>query len=264
MQQLRAAHVARQPFHIALLDYLMPDMDGEQLGRRIKSDPALCDTALVMMTSGSQRGDAPRFFSAGAVACLIKPVVRPSQLMDALVHAWATHKASKPANLLVAATHGERVSPAGSTHSPHAPMAKYRVLLAEDNCINQKLAVAMLQKLGCRVDVAATGQEAVAMASHLPYDIIFMDCHMPELDGYEATAAIRCWEKAQTTDRTWRRPIIAVTANAMQGDREKCLEAGMDDYISKPIRREELQRVLEQWVPGSELAGVSSHDGPLG
>ena len=117
--------------------------------------------------------------------------------------------------------------------------AGIRVLVAEDNIVNQKVASKLLEKFGCRVDVAANGEEAVRMAEDLPYALILMDCQMPEMDGYEATAAIRKMEKDT--------PIIALTANAMEGDREKCLAAGMDDYLPKPINPEALNEMLDKW-----------------
>jgi CheY-like chemotaxis protein/HPt (histidine-containing phosphotransfer) domain-containing protein len=124
------------------------------------------------------------------------------------------------------------------------------VLLVEDNAVNQKLAVRLLEKLGCRVDLAGNGREAVDMLVTLPYDLVFMDCQMPEMDGYEATRLIRASETAAA-----RVPIVAMTANAMRGDREKCLEAGMDDYIAKPIRAPELAAMLERWITCRELPG---------
>jgi CheY-like chemotaxis protein len=126
-----------------------------------------------------------------------------------------------------------------------------RVLLAEDNVVNAKLAVRLLERLGCRVDVASNGHEALKMVQSIPFDIVFMDCQMPEMDGFEATRAIRAWERTSRTAASpaTRLPIVALTANAMQGDRERCLTAGMDDYITKPLARSDLARVLEASKP---------------
>jgi CheY-like chemotaxis protein len=121
------------------------------------------------------------------------------------------------------------------------------MLVVEDNAVNQRMAVRMLEKLGCRVDVAANGLEAVETVGRLKYDLVFMDCQMPEMDGYEATAEIRRRE-----DASGHTLIIAMTAHTMQGDREKCLKAGMDDYIVKPIKKERLLEIMEKWIPGLE------------
>lgn len=120
-----------------------------------------------------------------------------------------------------------------------------RILVAEDDIVNQKVAVRMLEKLGCRVDVAANGLEALEASIQIPYALIFMDCHMPEMDGYKATSAIRRHE-SRTGSHI---PIVAMTANAMQGDREQCLAAGMDDYVSKPVKSEDLLAILQKWSP---------------
>src|SRR5262249_20610177 len=132
-----------------------------------------------------------------------------------------------------------------------------RVLLAEDNIVNAKLATRLLERLGCRVDIANNGMEALKMGQSIPVDIVFMDCQMPGMDGFEATRAIRAWERSSRVGAlivgpaTTRLPIVALTANAMQGDRERCLEAGMDDYITKPLSRRDLARVLEGTRPQS-------------
>jgi CheY-like chemotaxis protein len=133
---------------------------------------------------------------------------------------------------------------------PSTPAGKFKhahVLVVEDNIVNQKLATKMLEILGCSVDVAANGIEAVGMIKKLSYDLVFMDCQMPEMDGYEATAEIRRYE-----DTSKHTPIIAMTAHTMVGDREKCLEAGMDDYISKPIKKEAVSEMMKKWASSRE------------
>ena len=136
-----------------------------------------------------------------------------------------------------------------STHTDAQSGTKPRLLLVEDNAVNQKVACKMLEKLGYRVDVAGNGQEAVAAHERSPYPLIFMDCQMPEMDGFEATALIRKME-----GQSAHTPIVAMTANAMQGDRERCLAAGMDDYVAKPIRPKDLQTVLDTWLGNHHTA----------
>jgi len=239
LRAARAAQEAGEPYQVALLDYLMPDMDGEMLSRTMKADPALRNIALIMITSGSRRADAERILAAGCAAYLVKPVVRPSQLLDAIQRALGTsakaaNRRPAPRVELEAAEEGASVPAAPTCH----------VLLAEDNAVNHRLASHLLKKLNCRVDIATNGREAVSMARKIRYDCVFMDCHMPEMDGYEATAELRRSE----FEGTARMPIVALTANAMSGDRDRCLAAGMDDYISKPVKIEDLQAALDHWV----------------
>ncbi len=238
LQKLRGAHTAGQPFHVALLDYLMPEMDGEMLGREMQRDPALRSTAMIMLTSGSQRGDAQRLLAAGFSAYLTKPVVRPALLLEAISRAANLVAPARPAAV--------RPSVAQPPVPPGAPPVHRRVLLVEDNRTNQLLAELFLKKLNCTVDLASDGREAIGMVRQLPYDCIFMDCQMPEMDGFEATLEIR----RLGADR--RVPIIALTADVMAADRERCIAAGMDDYISKPLHLDDLRRALERWaMPGA-------------
>ena len=246
MRALRETQAARDPYQIAILDYYLPDMDGESLGRMIKDDPALRETLLVMLTSVGQRGDAKRVSEAGFSAYLVKPV-SPSQLLDALSTVLGTYKEGISTTLITRHTLAEsqtvKAVPVPKQEKPiHA-----RILVVEDNVVNQRLAMRMLEKRGCRVDVAANGLEAVEMVERLKYDLVFMDCQMPEMDGYEATAEIRRRE-----DASKHTLIIAMTAHTMQGDREKCLKAGMDDYIAKPIKKESLFEMMEKWMPRQE------------
>ncbi len=236
---LRTVSQTGDPYQVAIVDFMMPDMDGETLGRTIKADPLLRDTRLVMLSSAGLRGDFARFRDAGFAAYLTKPV-KPSLLFDAL--AAVCDLRSPEGGPLVVTRH--RVIEARALSNLAAPEPpRYRVLLVEDNTVNQKVAGRLLEKLRCRVDLAANGKEALEMWERLPYDLIFMDCQMPEMDGLEATRAIRQREGSRV-----RIPIVAMTANAMQGDRELCLESGMDDYLSKPVKSTDLQSMLESWA----------------
>jgi len=240
LARLRASHDG-QPYALAPIDLLMPDMDGLALARTMQTDPALAAVRLVLLTSFSQRGHGQEARQAGIAAYLTKPL-HPSQLHDCLV-------------LVLGTPEGTPAIPLITQHSVAEAQAllRARVLVAEDNIVNQKVAARMLEKLGCRVDVAANGLEAVQAVTHITYDLVFMDCQMPEMDGYAATATIRARE-AQIHGHL---PIIAMTANAMQGDREKCLAAGMDDYVSKPVKAEQLRAMLQKWATPSASAGAT-------
>jgi signal transduction histidine kinase/CheY-like chemotaxis protein len=243
MRALRETQAARDPYQIAILDYYLPDMDGESLGRMIKDDPALRETLLVMLTSRGQRGDAKRVSEVGFSAYLVKPV-SPSQLLDALSTVLGTYKEGISTTLITRHTLAESQTAKAVLVPKQEKPIHARILVVEDNVVNQRMAMMMLEKLGCRVDVAANGLEAVEMVERLKYDLVFMDCQMPEMDGYEATAEIRRRE-----DASKHTLIIAMTAHTMQGDREKCLKAGMDDYIAKPIKKESLFEMMEKWMP---------------
>ncbi|MCG3196541.1 MAG: Sensor histidine kinase RcsC [bacterium] len=234
LAKLREAVERGAPFEVAIVDMQMPIMDGETLGRRIKGDPDLKDIPLVMMTSIGQRGDASRMKEIGFAAYLTKPVKR-AQLFDCLttiasLRAAGESLAEKP----IITRHTLREGTTGP---------KLRILLAEDNRTNQLVALKILENIGYRADAVANGLEAIGALELAPYDLVLMDVQMPELDGLEATRRIRAAD-SNVLDR--QIPIVAMTAHAMQGDREACLESGMDDYISKPINREELSRVIER------------------
>ena len=229
LKLMRAAVQRNEPFNLVVLDLMMPGMDGFELARRIKSDPAIADVHLVMLTSFGERGDATRSRELGIAAYLTKPV-RQSQLFDCLakvISANSSRQETKPPAVV-------------TKHSlAEAKMSNKRLLLAEDNAVNQKVALRQLQKLGYRADAVANGREAIEALGRIPYDLVLMDCQMPEMDGYEATAEIRRREGG--LKHTW---IVAMTANALEGDRAKCLAAGMDDYVSKPVKVEDLGAVL--------------------
>jgi CheY-like chemotaxis protein len=249
LELMRKASREGKPYGMAIIDYQMPEMDGELLGREIKRDPYLECVTLVMLTSVGRQGDAKRLEAAGFAGYLLKPV-RYTQLYGVLVTVWgAGQHAEKPRELVTRHT----VAEAGYRDTkPIAQAARVeerataRALVAEDNAVNQRLAKAIIERLGWQVDLAGNGREAVEMLGNAAYDLIFMDCQMPELDGYEATREIR---KKLSSDQ--HVPIIAMTAHAMPGDREKCFEAGMDDYVAKPIRPNIIKEVLARWGPHS-------------
>jgi signal transduction histidine kinase/CheY-like chemotaxis protein/HPt (histidine-containing phosphotransfer) domain-containing protein len=225
---------AAEPFHIAILDMMMPGLNGLDLARAIKSDPGIASVRLVLLTSVGLRGDAAEARRAGIEAYLSKPV-RQSELYDCL------------ATLLGKAA-GDTALVTRHTLSEARARFEGRVLLVEDNAVNQEVMLQMLQGLGCRVDVAGDGREALEALSRASYDLVLMDCQMPRMDGFEATAAIRQREAGATEAR--RTPIVALTAHAMAGDRERCLAAGMDDYLTKPLRQDALRASLMRWLRG--------------
>ena len=240
---LHASVAAGKPFDVALLDMEMPGMDGLQLARAILADAELPPIPLVLLTSSGVRGSANEAREAGIAAFLTKPV-RQSRLYDALAIVMSSR--SPDPEMVTRNT----ISEARSRTRP-------RLLLAEDNLVNQQVAVAMLNKIGYRVDVVAHGAEAVVALSQLPYGAVLMDCQMPVMDGYECAREIR---RRESNDRI---PIIAMTAGAMRGDRERCLEAGMDDYIAKPICMEALEATLRRWV-GDEEPATEAAAAPAG
>ncbi|OGR93799.1 MAG: hypothetical protein A2V88_05275 [Elusimicrobia bacterium RBG_16_66_12] len=225
--ELKRAAAAGQPYGLVLIDARMPGMDGLELARAIRADGALSSARLIMMTSMGVAAPPQDALGAGAESCLIKPV-RQAPLLDAIVNA-----VSKSAPIPFKAAAG----------APPAPARRGRILLAEDNDINRVLAWHMLAKLGYEADIVANGSEAIRAAQSADYAVILMDVHMPEMDGFAATAAIR-----GLGGRFKAIPIIAVTADAMSGDHEKCVKAGMNDYLSKPFSIEALDKTLARWL----------------
>ncbi|MFQ6096531.1 MAG: response regulator [Armatimonadota bacterium] len=234
---LRAAAACGRPYSVALVDMCMPHMDGERFGRLVKADAVLRDTALVLLTSAGRRGDAQRARDIGFAAYLPKPV-RRSLLYDCLVELVSLRNRE-------ADRHAERPPELITRHGLADKARRLRVLVAEDNPVNQKLATKLLEKRGHHVVAVSNGAEALAALEREQFDIVCMDVQMPEMDGFETTAAIREREKGAGR----RTPIIAMTAHVMKGDRERCLRAGMDDYVGKPIRPDELFAAIERVRP---------------
>src|ERR1700687_4895200 len=225
---LREAHTLGKTFSLILLDAHMPEMDGFALAESIRANPDWNTATIMMLTSGGQYGDAKRCRELGVAAYLTKPIGQ-EELLNAILNAL------QPAPT-------EQISPPLVTrHSLRESGTHLNILLAEDNAVNQALAVRLLEKRGYSVTVAGNGKEALALLEKDSFDLILMDVQMPEMDGFAATAAIREKEKSSGAHL----PIIAMTAHAMVGDRDRCLEAGMDDYISKPIHPELLAKLLK-------------------
>ncbi len=248
LAQLRQAQQQQSPYDLAILDLEMPGMNGLDLARAIRAVPELASLPLVLLSPFSQRGLEEEAHQAGITACVYKPV-RLRHLYDSI--AVAMRQKPNPTAGAERRTHPSADQLQG--------LFAARVLVVEDNVVNQKIATRMIEKLGCRVDIAANGHEAINAIANRSYALVFMDCQMPELDGFTATAMIRESE----VEGEGRLPIIAMTANAMQGDRERCLEAGMDDYVGKPVQFEDLIDVLQKWLPHADVnaetgEGVSS------
>ncbi len=235
LSMLKLAAEGDDPYDVAILDMQMPGTDGLELARAIKADPALFGTRLVLLASFGDRGETRRAREVGISAYLTKPV-RPSQLYDTLATVMGAPKG--------VVQEEEMPIVSGHTNLEGRSRTRARLLVAEDNAVNQKVAAKMLESLGYRVDVVSNGLEAVNALAHIPYEAILMDCHMPEMDGYEATREIRRREE-KTGHHT---PVIALTASAMRGDRELAAEAGMDDYVTKPAKKEALEETLTKWV----------------
>jgi signal transduction histidine kinase/PleD family two-component response regulator len=234
IQKIRQAAEANDKFNVAIIDMQMPDMDGQTLGQKIKEDPLIKNTVMVMLTSIGQRGDAAEAKKAGFAAYLSKPV-KGSHLFNCLVTLFGKGKGFSDDN----------DSPELITRFTLKAMAKLKakILLAEDNIVNQKIVEHLIKKMGFKITSVPNGKEAVNELENRSYDLVLMDVQMPVMDGFEATRIIRdSQSKVQYHDI----PIVALTAHAMTGDREKCIEAGMDEYIAKPINTEMLADAISK------------------
>jgi signal transduction histidine kinase/CheY-like chemotaxis protein len=233
LAELGAAREAGTPYGLVLTDMHMPGMDGFKLVERIRQKPELGTATIMMLSSAGHRGDAERCQELGVSAYLLKPI-RQSELREAIARVLGA-KEQKGAIPLITRY---------SLQDAREPASSLRILLAEDNLVNQRLATRLLEKRGHFVVVAGNGREAVTAFERESFDLVLMDLQMPEMDGFEATTEIREKEKATGSHL----PIVALTAHAMKGDREKCLAGGMDGYLTKPIRPQELDELLESYV----------------
>jgi PAS domain S-box-containing protein len=230
VEVVKAAQEHGTRFDLALVDLHMPDIDGLGLARRITDDPSLAPMPMVLLTSSAQRGQAAEARAAGMAGILAKPL-RQSQLYDTI------------ATVLGRRDVDTEEAPAPAARAPHVGAPVGRVLVAEDNRVNQLVASGILRGLGYEVEIVADGEAAVSAVLASRYDAVLMDCQMPGVDGYEATERIRALQSGDT-----RTPIIALTASAMTVDRDRCIAAGMDDYVSKPVTRETLEAAMARWV----------------
>jgi two-component system sensor histidine kinase/response regulator len=241
LTEISAAHSSGAPYNLILTDMHMPKMDGFNLVETIKGQSHPSTATIMMLTSGGQRGDAARCSELGIAAYLLKPV-RQSELREAIARVLNVHELFDAAPMVTRESLVDERDPACSL----------QILLAEDNPINQKLATRLLTKRGHQVIVTANGKEALAALAAGAYDLVLMDVQMPEMDGLEATMKLR--EREKITGH--HQPVVAMTALAMKGDRERCFEAGMDGYLSKPIRQQELDEVLESYVEQRHASSI--------
>ena len=238
LKVLREAHAVGSPFHLLVADCHMPDVDGFTLVEQIQKSPDFANLVTIMLTSGGQPGDGLRCKELGISAYLIKPALQ-ADMLEALLQVLSTRSgADKPVKVV-------------TRHTLREDRAPLKILLAEDNAVNQKLASRLLENQGHSVVVAIDGAQALAFLEKQNFDLILMDAQMPIMDGFEATAAIRHLEEATRAHI----PIVAMTAHAMVGDRQRCLDAGMDGYIAKPIHARELFETIETVLAAAPLQG---------
>jgi CheY-like chemotaxis protein len=233
LKKLSEAQESGEPFALILMDMHMPNMDGFELIEKIRHGPHPSTATIMMLTSAGHRGDAARCQELGVAAYLLKPI-RQSELREAIARVLGAREQKGAIPLITRYSLQDAREPSASLH----------VLLVEDNRVNQQLATRLLEKRGHSVSLAADGREALVVLEKESFDLVLMDLQMPEMDGFEATTAIRKNEK----DSGNHLPIVALTAHAMKGDQEKCLAAGMDGYLTKPIRPHELDELLHTYV----------------
>jgi two-component system, sensor histidine kinase and response regulator len=232
-----------------IIDLLMPGMDGFHLVEKMRSRPELSTATIMMLTSAGTRGDSDRCRELGVAAYLMKPI-RQSELREAIARVLGAREQEGTIPLITRY----------SLKDAREPGISLRILLAEDNAVNQRLAVRLLEKRGHRVELASNGREALTALEKDSYDLVLMDVQMPEMDGLEATRALREKEKKMSGTH---QIVIALTAHAMKGDRERCLDAGMDGYLSKPIRPQELDDVLDTFAAARTQPTLSPEPPPL-
>lgn len=252
LKLMRKAAQDGDPYHIALLDYLIPDVNGEMLACTIKGDPALKDTCLILMTSAGNSSNFDAFAQKGFSAYIQKPF-KGQMLTEHVSHVWKRYSGGETNSFI----RFDETAQKSKGKREKIKLRNANILVAEDNLVNQIFIEEVLKELECRYKLVSNGEEAVRAVQQDRYNLVLMDCLMPEMDGFEAAKAI-CILKEQGKI-SFHLPIIALTANAMKGDKEKCISAGMDDYLAKPVRSRELKETLYKWVVGKNYK--SSEDG---
>jgi CheY-like chemotaxis protein len=247
LAELVAARAAGEPYALVLTDMHMPKMDGFSLVEQIREHPEMFTATIMMLTSAGHRGDAARCHELGVAAYLLKPI-RQAELREAIVRVLGDREQKGPTTPLITRY---------SLRDVRVPAGPLRILLAEDNLVNQMLATRLLRNRGYLVEVAGNGRDALSMLQKEGYDLVFMDVQMPEMDGLEATAVIR--EQERKSGEGYTVPIIALTAHAMKGDEERFLAAGMNGYLSKPIESDELDAILRKYLmPRAEAVSTDA------
>jgi CheY-like chemotaxis protein len=246
LEEIRCAARNGIPYHFMIADYRMPELDGARLASAVKADPATRNTIVVMLTSISGWRGCRDVEDSAVDACLIKPV-RHGQLLHVLLSALAKQQTQSLASLSTATDGG----------APKiAEQGRARVLVADDNVVNQRVVVRMLESTGVRADVAATGREAIEMLRMIHYDLVLMDCQMPVMTGHQAVTEIR-----QKEGSGRRIPVVSMTAADQDGCQQHCLDCGMDDILHKPVRIQALAEVVQRWVPkASQMAAAEYGD----
>ena len=242
---LKRAHANGDPFQVGIFDFHMPVMDGVDLSRAVKENSELGALPIILLSSSGDSKERQRFAEAGIISFLLKPVRRP-YLLDNVATTVKAFQEGHREGLVADSSAGSANGAVENRQADELALEGVRVLLAEDNRINREFAIEMLGNLGCEVVTAENGKVAVATAKQKNFDIVLMDCQMPEMDGFEASKILSDMKaKGEIADI----PIIALTANAMKGDKERCLAAGMNDYLSKPVRKKALKETIERWLP---------------
>ena len=238
---LKSAADKDHPFDIVVSDIKMPNMNGEKLAEEISKDSRLSDTIVIFVTSTQRKNDDKKYKEMGIDGYITKPTY-PNELNSMISYI----RNAKVNNLTIPLTTRHTINESSTTHKDKPHFRNTHILVVEDNPVNIMVASELLESYGCRITPAGNGLEALVMFNKSDFDLILMDCQMPEMDGFEATKNIREIEHEHSMTST---PVVAFTANAMQGDKEKCISAGMDDYISKPINQNELEKTLAKWLP---------------